>query len=60
MGANSRLGAYSNKYGNNYNYRYKIHKNLNNALNQNVTVTKQTRFASLAMFIIDNLCLLKQ
>ena len=43
-----------------YNYRYKMLKNLNNVLNQNVTVTKQTRFASLAMFIIDNLCLLKQ
>ena len=34
-------------------YRDKIHKNLNNPLNQNVNLTKRASFAS----IVDNLCL---
>ena len=41
-------------------YRYKMHKNLNYVLNQNVNVTKQARFATFAITMLDNFCLLQQ
>ena len=35
-------------------------KNLNNILNQNVNVTKRAKFATFAISIVDNLCLLQK